>query len=74
MQKSFSLSKIKPNPFRYMDRRLEKLKATTTNLSGRITVQPLEIFSFWTMPGHGSEWASFGLARCAPHSSRIHPA
>ena len=23
----------------------------------------LEIFSFWTVPGPGSEWASFGLAR-----------
>ncbi len=31
--------------------------------SARITVQPLEIFSFWTIPGPGSEWASFGLAR-----------
>jgi hypothetical protein len=30
---------------------------------GSITVQPLEIFSFWTVPGPGSEWASFGLAR-----------
>jgi hypothetical protein len=47
-------------------KRLEKLKATTTDVSGRITVQPLEIFSFWTMPGHGSEWAGFGLARFAP--------
>jgi hypothetical protein len=28
-----------------------------------ISVQPLEIFSFWTVPGPGSEWASFGLAR-----------
>ncbi len=28
-----------------------------------ITVQPLEIFSFSTIPGPGSEWASFGLAR-----------
>jgi hypothetical protein len=28
-----------------------------------ITVQPLEIISFWTVPGPGSEWASFGLAR-----------
>jgi len=28
-----------------------------------VTVQPLEIFSFWTVPGPGSEWASFGLAR-----------
>ena len=31
--------------------------------SASITVQPLEIFSFWTVPGPGSEWASFGLAR-----------
>ena len=31
--------------------------------SGSISVQPLEIFSFWTVPGPGSEWASFGLAR-----------
>lgn len=30
---------------------------------GSITVQPLEILSFWTVPGPGSEWASFGLAR-----------
>lgn len=30
---------------------------------GSITVQPLEVFSFWTVPGPGSEWASFGLAR-----------
>jgi hypothetical protein len=28
-----------------------------------ISVQPLEIMSFWTVPGPGSEWASFGLAR-----------
>jgi len=28
-----------------------------------VTVQPLELFSFWTVPGSGSEWASFGLAR-----------
>jgi len=28
-----------------------------------VSVQPLEIFSFWTVPGTGSEWASFGLAR-----------
>ena len=28
-----------------------------------VTVQPLEIISFWTTPGPGSEWASFGLAR-----------
>ncbi|MGO8750603.1 MAG: hypothetical protein ACLQNE_32035 [Thermoguttaceae bacterium] len=28
-----------------------------------VTVQPLEIISFWTEPGPGSEWASFGLAR-----------
>ncbi len=31
--------------------------------SARTTVQPLEILSFSTNPGHGSEWASFGLAR-----------
>ncbi len=31
--------------------------------SASVTVQPLEIFSFWTVPGPGSEWASFGLAR-----------
>ena len=31
--------------------------------SGSIAVQPLEIISFWTDPGPGSEWASFGLAR-----------
>ena len=31
--------------------------------SGSVTVQPLEVFSFWTVPGPGSEWASFGLAR-----------
>jgi hypothetical protein len=31
--------------------------------SGTISVQPLEIVSFWTVPGPGSEWASFGLAR-----------
>lgn len=30
---------------------------------GSIMVQPLEIVSFWTVPGPGSEWASFGLAR-----------
>ena len=30
---------------------------------GSITVQPLEIISFWTDPGPGSEWAGFGLAR-----------
>jgi hypothetical protein len=30
---------------------------------GSVTVQPLEAFSFWTVPGPGSEWASFGLAR-----------
>jgi len=30
---------------------------------GSVTVQPLEVFSFWTVPGPGSEWASFGLAR-----------
>ena len=28
-----------------------------------VTVQPLEISSFSTIPGPGSEWASFGLAR-----------
>ncbi len=28
-----------------------------------VTVQPLEIVSFWTVPGPGSEWASIGLAR-----------
>jgi hypothetical protein len=28
-----------------------------------VTVQPLEAVSFWTVPGPGSEWASFGLAR-----------
>lgn len=31
--------------------------------SARVMVQPLEIFSFDTIPGPGSEWASFGLAR-----------
>ena len=31
--------------------------------SASITVQPLEILSFSTVPGPGSEWASFGLAR-----------
>jgi hypothetical protein len=31
--------------------------------SASTTVQPLEIFSFWTVPGPGSEWAVFGLAR-----------
>ena len=31
--------------------------------SGSVTIQPLEILSFWTVPGPGSEWASFGLAR-----------
>ncbi len=31
--------------------------------SGRVRVQPLDIVSFWTVPGPGSEWASFGLAR-----------
>ncbi len=30
---------------------------------GSINVQPMEILSFWTVPGPGSEWASFGLAR-----------
>jgi hypothetical protein len=25
--------------------------------------QPLEVFSFWTVPGPGSEWAGIGLAR-----------
>jgi hypothetical protein len=33
--------------------------------SASATVQPLEIFSFSTIPGPGSEWASFGLA-CYP--------
>jgi len=28
-----------------------------------VTVQPVEIYSFDTVPGPGSEWASFGLAR-----------
>ena len=31
--------------------------------SASVTVQPLEIISFNTEPGPGSEWASFGLAR-----------
>ena len=31
--------------------------------SASISVQPLEIYSFCTIPGPGSEWASFGLAR-----------
>jgi len=31
--------------------------------SASIRVQPLEIFSFDTEPGPGSEWATFGLAR-----------
>jgi len=31
--------------------------------SASVTVQPEEINSFWTVPGPGSEWASFGLAR-----------
>lgn len=31
--------------------------------SASVTVQPLEMFSFSTNPGPGSEWASFGLAR-----------
>jgi hypothetical protein len=31
--------------------------------SARVNVQPLEILSFWAVPGPGSEWASFGLAR-----------
>jgi hypothetical protein len=31
--------------------------------SASVTVQPLEVFSFSTIPGPGSEWASFGLAR-----------
>jgi hypothetical protein len=30
---------------------------------GSVVVQPLEIMSFWTIPGPGSEWASIGLAR-----------
>ena len=25
--------------------------------------QPLEVISFWTFPGSGSEWAGFGLGR-----------
>src|SRR5208282_2518188 len=29
--------------------------------SASVTVQPLEILSFWTVPGPGSEWASFGI-------------
>jgi len=28
-----------------------------------VTVQPLEVFSFRALPGLGSEWAGFGLAR-----------
>ncbi len=28
-----------------------------------VTLQPLDIVSFWTVPGSGSEWASYGLAR-----------
>ncbi len=31
--------------------------------SASVTVQPLEILSFWTNPGPGSESATFGLAR-----------
>ncbi len=31
--------------------------------SASVTVQPLEIVSFNTVPGPGSEWACFGLAR-----------
>ena len=31
--------------------------------SASVTVQPLEMFHFDTIPGPGSEWASFGLAR-----------
>jgi len=31
--------------------------------SASVTVQPLEIFSFDTVPGPGSEWATLGLAR-----------
>ncbi len=31
--------------------------------SASVTVQPIEMISFWTVPGLGSEWASFGLAR-----------
>jgi hypothetical protein len=31
--------------------------------SGSTSVQPLEVISFDTIPGPGSEWASFGLAR-----------
>ena len=30
---------------------------------GSVIVQPSEIFSFWAVPGPGSEWACFGLAR-----------
>ena len=30
---------------------------------GCVIVRPLEIISFWTDPGPGCEWASFGLAR-----------
>jgi len=30
---------------------------------GSVIVQPLEILSFWTVPGPGCEWASLGLAR-----------
>ena len=31
--------------------------------SASVTVQPLEIYSFDTVPGPGSEWATLGLAR-----------
>ncbi len=31
--------------------------------SASVSVQPLEMFHFDTIPGPGSEWASFGLAR-----------
>jgi hypothetical protein len=31
--------------------------------SASVTVQPLEMFRFDTIPGPGSEWAGFGLAR-----------
>ena len=34
--------------------------------SGKISVHPLEIFSFRTIPGPGSDWANFGLARYPP--------
>jgi hypothetical protein len=31
--------------------------------SSYTSIQPLEAYCFWTEPGPGSEWASFGLAR-----------